>query len=183
VLQANGHRAELAVSRGDLHQFIGSEDGLGWHSPVYGRIEQTRSLRVTTSGALPIWIVSVFGLDASNPVLLVDPAPVQAQADRLERGVAVRISRVHSNDLFGIGMPNRAFQSATSDHGWRLGVYETDARVLYCRASGADSRIAVVDASFVRSPNRQPIQLRATGGAPSWCGLLPALCHQNEDTC
>src|SRR5206468_2538875 len=107
------------------------------------------------SGQLPIWIVSVFGLDPRNPVLTVDPTPIWAQAGALERGVAVRIARSHSTDIVGIGAA--ATSQASTPPGpvrWRLSGYETDARVLFCRTSDAVSRVAIVDGSFVRSSDR-----------------------------
>jgi hypothetical protein len=161
LLQASGERVQLAVSRGAIDHVRGTGGSrVGWHAPVYGRLEPTSALLVAESGDLPIWIVTVFGLDAANEVLAVEPVPLRAEAGALERGVGVRIVRARSTDLFGVAA-QAAAKGRTTAATWRLASYETDARMLFCRASTKASHIALVDGSLVRNadPNAPSIQL------------------------
>ena len=61
LLQSRGEQIQFAVSGGLIEHVPGTgHPGLGWHSPVYGRIEPTSAIRVVDSGTIPIWIVTVF---------------------------------------------------------------------------------------------------------------------------
>jgi hypothetical protein len=162
-LRTPGERAELVVSHGMLESFRGEiESPLGWHAPVYGRIEPTTTLRVSTSAVTPAWVVSVFGLNPSNEVLVVEPMPVWAEAGVLTHGTAVRISRAASVDLFAIGAQAEPPGDVAADprRTWRLANYETDARVLFCRTRDGVARVALVDGSLVRSTDRHALDLR-----------------------
>jgi hypothetical protein len=112
--------------------------------------------------------VSVFGLDPSNAVVAVEQIPVWAQAGALARTLAVRIARAHAVDVFGLAAPagadNRGARHVRDT--WRLGAYETDARMLFCRASDTVSRVALVDGSFVRATDRQAFYVHLPREAP-----------------
>lgn len=58
---AGGGHAWLLALGGEMDCFAGDEGGLGWHSPVYGRVEPSLTLRLATEGLAPFAIVSVFG--------------------------------------------------------------------------------------------------------------------------
>src|SRR4029077_2482149 len=63
----------LAVTAGIVDWFAGDEaTGLGWCSPVYGRLEKSTTVRGTHEGKAPFRIASVFGLDPANPVSSVE---------------------------------------------------------------------------------------------------------------
>ena len=49
---------------------------------------------------------------------------------------------------------------------WRIAGFETDARMLFCRTSGAVSRLALVDGSLVRSTDRHSLQVTLPGAVP-----------------
>jgi hypothetical protein len=69
---------EMAVATGSLELFrgaAGSSEALGWHAPVYGRIEPTSALRIVVDGPTPLWMVSVFGLDQANALTGVELLP------------------------------------------------------------------------------------------------------------
>jgi hypothetical protein len=168
VLRAAGERVDLAVSEGLLSRIHGGdEDGVGWHAPVYGRIEATSALRVSASGAAPRWIVSVFGMNPANEVFVAEQIPVWRQAGVVSRPLAIRITRAHSVDVFGLATPLSADDgSTTARQTWRVAGYETDARMLFCRASDSVSRIALVDGSLVRSTDRQAIYVQLPREAP-----------------
>jgi hypothetical protein len=173
-----GERVDLAVSHGTLDRIAGSEDSpLGWHSPDYGRIEPTSTVTASVSGSLPLWVVSVFGLDPMNEVLVVEPLPVWAPAGSLVRAMAVRIARAHSVDIFAIGAAAAPAAVRTSGRTiWRAGGYETDARVLFCRAGEAASRIALVDGSLVRSSDRQALNVELPRETPDLHLDVPRPC-------
>ncbi len=157
-LRAPGERAELVVSGGELEAFTGDEaEALGWHAPVYGRVEPCSTLRASVHAPAPTWIVSVINLNATNEILAVEPMPVWAEAGALVRSTAVRISRRASVDLFGIGEP------AGGDGGpparWRLGPFETDARAILCRTRDRVARVAMVDGTMLRGTGRHPLDL------------------------
>jgi hypothetical protein len=61
LLSWGSQRVELAVPQGTLEHFAGDEvTGLGWHSPVYGRIEPGSTLRISHRGTAPIWLAAIF---------------------------------------------------------------------------------------------------------------------------
>jgi hypothetical protein len=70
---AGDRRITLAVTAGMVDWFAGDKaTGLGWCSPVYGRLEKSTTVRVTHEGNAPFRIASVFGLDPANPVISVE---------------------------------------------------------------------------------------------------------------
>lgn len=162
LLRTAGERVELAVSSGRLERLAGdlNSSGVGWHAPVYGRIEPTSTLRVSAAGPAPLWLVSVFGMNPSNEVLLVEPVPIWTNAGTFGGTLGVRVERAHSIDCFGLATPLEDTSGATGGRGtWRISGFETDARMLFCRTSGAVSRLALVDGSLVRSTDRQSFQV------------------------
>ncbi len=150
------HTAQAVVER-----FSGDGDtGLGWHAPVYGRLEPATTVRVTRRGSTPLWIVSVFGLNQENPVNGVDMLPVWAEAGVLAQSTAMRITRRSSIDHLILAEP-----AAESAHTWRVAEFETDARMLFCRIADGErmTRVALVDGSVVRSSFRHGVQLVLPG--------------------
>jgi hypothetical protein len=150
-------RAQLVVPRGLIEPFAGDETtGLGWHSPVYGRVEPSTTLRVRVDFHAPSWVVAVFGLNPAGEVLDVETVPVWAEAGILEHSIALRISRAGSTDHVVIAHPTGAAGST-----WRVGEVETDARVLFWRheSNGPLTRIAMVDGSLVRAHARLRLAL------------------------
>ena len=120
-------QCQLAVPGGRIERFDADRNtGLGWRAPVYGAMEPSTSLRVTHHGALPFWMVSVFGLTRDNAILDVEFMPVSADAGVLKHSLGLRIVRRESNDVIALAEPlaRKAF---------RVGDFETDARVLFCR--------------------------------------------------
>jgi hypothetical protein len=153
-------RVGLVVPQGLLEQFSAdSSTGLGWYSPLYGRMDRTTTLRVSHDGAAPFWMVSVFDLDPGNPVRDVDYVPVWAEAGVVAHATAIRITRAGSVDhvLFAEPIAKDVAPQVT----WRVGELETDARMLFYRATAdrAISRLALVDGSIVRVPGRREFQL------------------------
>jgi heparinase II/III-like protein len=72
-LTTGDRRITLVVADGGVEAFTGDETtGLGWCSPVYGRLDQTTTVRVTRQGDGPFRLASVFGLDSANPVASVE---------------------------------------------------------------------------------------------------------------
>ena len=184
-------RVGLTVPQGLLEQFSADPDaGLGWHSPVYGRVDRTTTVRVSHSGSAPFWMVSVFDLDPDNPVAEVDWVPVWAEAGAVAHATAIRITREASVDhvLFAEPAPPSSFDRLRmSAHGelvepcaaaisavkrgtWRVGEFETDARMLFCRTTPDHqaARLAIVDGSLVRVAGRRDLQLALPRIVPSF---------------
>jgi hypothetical protein len=158
MLTQGAERVDLVVPLGTIEQFTADRaSGLGWHAPVYGRLEPATTLRVTQSGAAPFWIVSLFGLDASNPVRFAEIVPIWAEAGALRHSLGLRIERHSSTDWLIIAEPAAGVPAAT----WRLAEFETDARLLFCRAADGQrmTRLALVDGSIVRTSVRRGFQL------------------------
>lgn len=148
---AGSASCQLAVPMGHIERFVADRHtGLGWHAPVYGNVQPLTSLRVTRRGAWPLWLVSVFGLDSTNPVSDAAFVPVSAGAGVLEHAVAIRILRRGSTDFVAFA------EVASEPEGreramWRFDSFETDARALFCRVAGDRlAHVALVDGSLVR---------------------------------
>jgi hypothetical protein len=93
---------ELVAPQGRLDLFVAdAATGLGWHSPAYGRLAPSATLRLQVSGRPPLWIVSVFGLDADNEIVAVDVAPATGSA--IAQGIVVSVSRATSIDRVFMG--------------------------------------------------------------------------------
>jgi hypothetical protein len=187
-------RVGLVVPQGLLEAFSADEEtGLGWHSPVYGRVDRTTTVRVSHSGSAPFWMVSVFDLDPDNPVAEVDWVPVWAEAGAVAHATAIRITRAASVDHVLFAEPARgADKNLTAAHAehaekktifsaisagsvvnrdtWRVGEFETDARMLFCRTTPDHqvARLAIVDGSMVRVAGRRDFQLALPRVVPSF---------------
>jgi hypothetical protein len=156
VFTRPGERVGLAVPHGIVECFAGDVDtGLGWYSPAYGSLDRTTTIRITHSGAAPFWVVSVFDLNADNAVTEVDWIPVWAEAGTTAHATAVRIARAASIDYVLFAEPCDPGGST-----WRVGEFETDARMLFCRVGGDRpvARLAMVDGSMVRTSGRRGFQ-------------------------
>src|SRR5262249_17812590 len=89
--------------------FFGDEaTGLGWYSPVYGRLEKTTTVRVTDRRDGTLRMAAVFCLDATNPI--VDIAWIG--------DATLRITRERTIDEVAFGQPDldRLFRR-TKDQG------------------------------------------------------------------
>src|SRR4029077_5349487 len=96
----------LIVPQGAIESFTADTIiGLGWHSPVYARVEPARTLRVTRAGTAPLWMVSVFDLSSENPVAYVEWVPVWSEAGAIARAVGIRITRAASTDYLLVAEP------------------------------------------------------------------------------
>jgi hypothetical protein len=150
-------QCQLVAPRGHIERFDGDAGtGLGWQAPVYGAVEPSTSLRLSHCGALPFWMVSVFGLYRDNAVVDVEFMPVSAEAGVLKHSLALRIVRHESTDFVvfaepaktGGASPERSRRGAT----WRTGDLETDARVLFCRERDDKlDDVVLLDGSRVRA--------------------------------
>ncbi len=157
AISIDTHTVNLAVPEGRIERFeADSAAGLGWHSPVYGRVEPATTIRVTRAGAAPFWIVSLFDFNRANPARAVEWQPVWAEAGTLAHAAALRIDRETSSDHLLLAEPASSDPRAT----WRVGEFETDARALFATiASGAVRRLAIVDGSLVRGAGRRSLGL------------------------
>jgi hypothetical protein len=143
-----GMSCQLAVPTGNLERFTADPaSGLGWHAPVYGRVQPMTSLRVTCDAGWPLWIASVFGLNPANPIVDAEFVPVAAAAGTIEHAVALRINRLASTDFVALAEAAPGHVDAA----WRFDEFETDARLLFCRVAGPQlARFALMDGSLMR---------------------------------
>jgi hypothetical protein len=157
MLRAGAHGVNLVVPGGLIERFDGdTAAGLGWHSPVYGQLEPATTLRLGVRAPAPCWIASVFDFKLEDPVHGIEWQPLWAEAGTLAHGTALRIDRDASSDLLLLAEPLAADTDAT----WRVGEFETDARLLFASTTrGALTRLALVDGSMVRSVGRRSISL------------------------
>ena len=163
LFRALGERVELVTPHGGLQLFSGDDSGLGWSAPVYGRIEPSSTLRLSHAGGTPFWMVTVFGLNAANPIDDVETLPVWTEAGALAHSLALRISRGAGTDYVLLADP--VDTSASHTRSWRLAEFETDAAMLFCRTDGEGrlTRAAMVDGA----------RMRFAGGSRVWV-TLPA---------
>jgi hypothetical protein len=158
-----GERVSLILAEGTIERFsTDAGTGLGWHSPVYGRVEPATALRITRRATTPFWIASVFALRQENPVVEVDWLSVRRETGALAHSAGLRISRAASTDYLLIAEPNAVPSADGTGRGtWRIGDLETDARMLFYRATTGNqvSRLAVVDGSFVREAAAGGVEL------------------------
>ena len=131
------------------------ETGLGWHSPAYGRIEAAATVTVGHQGPAPFWLVSIFDLNPMDPIRDAVFLPVWAEAGTIAHAVGLRIARRGSIDFVLFAEPAPGVRRAA----WRAAELETDACALFCTfdGTGAATRLAVVDGSFVRGAGRRAI--------------------------
>jgi heparinase II/III-like protein len=151
-----GEAVSLVATEGVLESFSADANtGLGWHSPVYGRVERATTLRVTCRGTTPLWMVSVFALHAENAIADVSDAGPTAEA------IAIRISRADSTDYLLIAEPATNPDTDATRGTRRIGDLETDARMLFYSSTPqrAVSRLALVDGSIVRAAGRRGFHL------------------------
>lgn len=145
------------------------ETGLGWYSPVYGRVEATHTLRAARDARTPCWVVTAIDLDRQNPITRVDTVPIWAEAGAIAHGTAVRIARGASIDYVMVVEPH-----ATASGSWRVAEFETDARLFYCRTERERhlTRLAFVDGTFVKT-GRGGQQITLPAVAPDYHLELP----------
>jgi hypothetical protein len=87
-----GGRVDLITSGADLVLFAGDEaSGLGWHSPVYGRLVPCTTARLAADGALPLVIVSVFAERRGAAVRVECTPSVDSASDGPDDSLAVQL--------------------------------------------------------------------------------------------
>jgi uncharacterized heparinase superfamily protein len=156
-----GARVGLSVPNG-IVEAVSADDrtGLGWCSPVYGRIDRTTTVHITHEGPAPFWMVSVFDLDPQNPVSDVDWVPVWAEAGTIAHATAIRVTRSSSVDhVMFVEPANDTTTSAVPS--WRAGDVETNARLLFYRSTSDHpfARLALVDGSVARTTGRRGFEI------------------------
>jgi hypothetical protein len=157
ALTTEGAQAELAMANGQVECFSGDDNaGLGWHAPEYGRVEPATTVRLTCHGGMPLWIVTVIGLNPENPIQGVEQVPLWAEAGVLGPSAAIRITRAASVDYVLLARPVEGAEPT-----WRVAEFETDAHLMFCRVDGRRqlTRIALVDGSRMRTTGRRRVQI------------------------
>ena len=166
-----GERLTLVTPDGEVDSLSGhSSTGLGWYSPAYGIVEPATTVRIASSRQAPFWIASVFDLGAHEAIDDVEWIPVWAEAGTLAHGAAIRITRAGSTDflLFAEHAAAASRPPGEPRQTFRVGEFETDARMLFCRVAGDRpvARLAIVDGSVVRTAGRRGFLLALPHRAP-----------------
>jgi hypothetical protein len=155
-LIADKLQCRMVAMPGPVETFVADQQtGLGWHSPLYGRLVPSTTLRITAGGETPFWIVTVLGLDARNGVRTAEWRPVvEVHPRTIAHAVGIRIIRDLSVDDVLIAEAVDAVRGATC----RSGTIETDAHLLFWRAASRQQppKVALVDGSFVRATGSEP---------------------------
>jgi hypothetical protein len=149
TLRSGSTEVALVVPHGTLSTSNGDDEaGIGWHSPVYGRVEPTTTITLRQAGRTPMWLVSVFDLNRLDPIMDVEWLPLWAEAGVLEQSAAVKIARASTTACVAWTEPGPGRGQAL----WRAGEFETDARMMCCRVSrsGEMTAVELVDGSVVR---------------------------------
>jgi hypothetical protein len=167
LFRAMGDRIEMVAPHGLVELFAGDDGGLGWHAPIYGRLEPSAAVRISCSGTAPLWIATVFGLNASNPIADVDTLPVWAEAGVLAHSLALRITRTAGTDYVMLAEPAAGGTPGLS-RSWRLAEFETDAAMMFCRTDtdGRLTRAAMVDGARLRCASGARVTVALPAAAP-----------------
>jgi len=165
TLSHDDARVDLVTQGGQIQHFAAdAELGLGWHAPVYGRIEAGSTLRLAVTAHPPIWNLAVFSLQPDNEIASVDLLAMNGErigAGERREGCGLRITRRRSTDYALVaeplsgGQPQRIFEEIA-----------TDARMCFCRVvRGRVTRVSLlggaqvtVDSSRSRRSNR-PLEM------------------------
>jgi hypothetical protein len=167
LFKAMGERIEMVAPHGLVELFAGDDGGLGWHAPIYGRLEPSAAVRISCSGPAPLWIATVFGLNAANPIADVETLPVWAEAGVLAHSLALRITRPAGTDYVMLAEP-AADVTAGLAQSWRLAEFETDAAMMFCRTDtdGRLTRAALVDGARLRCAGGARVTMALPAAAP-----------------
>jgi hypothetical protein len=157
TLSLNDDSVEVVAPTGMLEHFIADAAlGIGWHSPVYGRVEPGSTLRVLQTTPASTWSVTIFGLRSDNSISTVHVLPSPCARP----GCGLRIVRQRSTDYALVMEPplHGEPKLATFDE------ISTDARACYCRVSrGRITRASLVGGSLVtvEPPSRTAVPDRS----------------------
>lgn len=149
---------------GRLERFAGSvktpanAGGLGWHAPIYGRLEPSSTLRITQFGELPFWLITTFGLDRDNAVSRLDLVPARALSGAFVRLLALRINRRQTVDLLVIGEPRGEAPAR-----WEAAGISSNARMLFCRGASDATHVAMVDGTAAATTTPKPMATWSAG--------------------
>ncbi len=151
--------------------FCADAAGLGWYSPVYGRIEPLTTVRLTSEATAPAWLCTAFGLDETNPVTSMSPLAARDHAAAGD-GAGFRIHRARTVDdvVFrpwrgprppDTDAPPTADGRSERPPAWRHGDYASDARLLFCRRDRTDyvHRIVLVDGQHATVDSGAPVEV------------------------
>ncbi|HSK11074.1 MAG TPA: alginate lyase family protein, partial [Vicinamibacterales bacterium] len=96
----DGGRAALVVPDAEIAVLTGDDDpGLGWHSPVYGRLLPSPTIRLRRRGLLPLTLVSVFADVAAGGVSVELLAPIDLPGRADDDSIAVQLETAGRREL------------------------------------------------------------------------------------
>ena len=134
--------------------------------PSTAASSRRRRCASTHSGAAPFWMVSVFGLDASNAGRRRRLVPVWAEAGALAHARRRSASRAPTSVDHVLFVRRAAPTGADEPRAtWRVGEVETDARMLFCPHEDRPDASALVDGSLVGRRRPAPAARAAATGS------------------
>lgn len=155
--------AAIASTAARREAFRGDADGLGWYSPVYGRVEPSLTLRFSDEILAPATLVTAIA--AADLPVLVDIAPLAVVGERdgwHRAGVAVTRGGDRFIAMFATPDPGCA-TAGRSVHHVRIdnGTLDTDARVTLVRLSqgGEPLSVSLVDGARARWTGAGPFTI------------------------
>jgi hypothetical protein len=133
---ADGADAAWLSSPGDAAEIrLADQAGVGWHSPAYGVVDPSLTVRLTVEGPWPLRVATLAGLGSP------DTAP-RLRLVEIEPGAAP-----HAVALEVLGGDERhLFVMSSAGQPVRAGGIETDARLVWVRSRGGRAEtLAIVD--------------------------------------
>jgi hypothetical protein len=181
---ASGRSAWMLAGGARTEILAGDEGGLGWHAPLYGRIEPAPTIRLAVDGAAaPLYLVTMFGMGPLSAAPSFDRLAVEGGgADPV--GLAVRSGGVTDTLLFAghepllppadddsvEGAPDRVERRAGPRPRLRAPGVETDARLLWVRSweDASPARVAMIDGGLARTASGAGLPELADVPALAW---------------
>jgi len=120
--------------------------GLGWYSPVYGRVLDGSTLRPRHHNPTPFWLVTVLASGGANRIHRVEQLPVRRERGAPGHTLAIRVTRRQTVDVLIVAEPAVIGESSWS----ATDAFATDARVTFCRLIDDEIQdVGIVDGSTV----------------------------------
>jgi hypothetical protein len=156
-VHADGGRAAIASTAQDRRDLIGDVDGIGWCSPIYGRVVPAPVVRFSQTGNLPMTLATAIAAGVRGP-LSIRPCRVRAErADGWHRAaVEVILGEERILALCATPLDAQAARSLQDVAGESAEV-ATDARVAVVRLTqmGAPASINTIDSTVAECRSTQ----------------------------
>jgi uncharacterized heparinase superfamily protein len=162
LIHPSGLEARLAICSATIDVFRGDgETGLGWVSPVYGRVTPATTFRAEVERRAPFWIVSTIETGptrvSAGTTCFLDRAPADPDASRCavltvgpDRLEVTGFCAARRREAVTLGLDDRGTPGIT-----------TDAAAFHAQVSpdGRLTRVQLVDATTFRFDGAEPVTI------------------------